>query len=81
MFKPIWSKQHIGIENEMTTFDLCVAGYQIAKGLQYLASRKVLPMKYLLDLKLVFIGGKYVRHLKVRTTLNSTTLDSKKLKC
>lgn len=41
MFKPIWSKQHLGMEKELTTFDLCVAGYQVAKGLDYLASRKV----------------------------------------
>ena len=41
LFKPIWSKQHVGIEKEFTTFDLCVAAYQIAKGLEFLASRKV----------------------------------------
>ena len=41
MFKPIWSKQHLGMEKEFTMFDLCVAGYQIAKGLEFLAARKV----------------------------------------
>jgi len=40
MFKPIWSKQKTGIENEFTTFDLCVSAYQIAKGLDYLSGRK-----------------------------------------
>lgn len=41
IFKPIWSKQHVGMEHEFTTFDLCVAAYQVAKGLDFLASRKV----------------------------------------
>ena len=41
IFKPIWSKQHVGMEEEFTTFDLCVAAYQISKGLEFLASRKV----------------------------------------
>lgn len=40
MFKPIWSKQHVGMEKEFTTFDLCVCAYQVAKGLDFLASRK-----------------------------------------
>lgn len=46
LFKPIWSKQHVGIEKEFTTFDLCVAAYQIAKGLDFLASRKVRLRQY-----------------------------------
>jgi len=41
IFKPIWSKQHLGMEKEFTMFDLCVAGYQVAKGLKFLADRKV----------------------------------------
>ncbi|XP_065669835.1 vascular endothelial growth factor receptor kdr-like isoform X2 [Hydra vulgaris] len=39
-FKPIWSKQFIGMEQEFTTFDLAVICYQVAKGLEFLASRK-----------------------------------------
>ena len=41
MFKPIWKKQHFGIEQEFTTLDLVIMAYQICKGLEYLAQRKV----------------------------------------
>ena len=41
IFKPIWEKQCVGMRDEFTILDLVSCAYQIAKGMEYLASRKV----------------------------------------
>ena len=41
ILKPVWKKQEIGMENELTTCDLAAIAYQVAKGMEFLASRRV----------------------------------------
>ena len=41
MLKTTWRKEAIGMEDELTTCDLAVIAYQVAKGMAFLASRRV----------------------------------------
>ena len=41
LLKTTWKKETIGMEDELTTCDLAVIAYQVAKGMEFLASRKV----------------------------------------
>ena len=41
MLKTTWKKEGIGMEDEVTTLDLTEIAYQVAKGMEFLSSRRV----------------------------------------
>ena len=41
IFEPVWYKQETDMGNELTHIDLTMVAYQIAKGMDFLASKKV----------------------------------------
>ena len=41
ILKTTWKKEAIGMEHEFTTCDLAATAYQVAKGMEFLASRRV----------------------------------------
>lgn len=48
MYNSTWIKELYDPEKEFTLFDIVGAAYQVAKGMEFLASRKVIPYSYML---------------------------------
>ena len=44
MYNSTWVKELYDPEKEFTLFDIVGAAYQVAKGMEFLASRKVIPI-------------------------------------